>query len=183
MNEVRIIAGKFRGRAIRFPDAMDLRPTGQRVRETLFNWLAPMIHGASCWDVFAGSGALGLEAYSRGASSVLLTEANPQVCKQLQHTIAQFNAQSDIRLLAGSCWDLWDSITGPFDVIFLDPPFECDWIAACLTEIAQRNLLTKDGFVYAESRKIPDINSIYWNVYRQKKAGHVLYSLFQKHQT
>ena len=119
-NQLRIIGGKWRGRKIKFPDIEGLRPTPDRVRETLFNWLSPVIIGAKCLDLFAGSGALGFEALSRGASKTVFVDSNNLVTQQLQYNQQLFQC-SDIEIHKMSAEQYLQTTEKSFDIIFLDP--------------------------------------------------------------
>ncbi|MCF6264187.1 MAG: 16S rRNA (guanine(966)-N(2))-methyltransferase RsmD [Xanthomonadales bacterium] len=150
---VRIIAGKWRGRRLPVPDVPGLRPTGDRVRETLFNWLQADICGARCLDMFAGSGALGLEAASRGAVSVALLEKHPQAVKQLQENCRLLAAENiEVENVDSLDW-LNTAKPGSFDVIFIDPPFNSQWQSSLLEKIALTGMLTEHGRVYVESAR------------------------------
>lgn len=147
-NRVRIIGGLWRRRLLRFPDIPGLRPTPDRVRETLFNWLGQDLTGLSCLDAFAGSGALGLEAASRGAARVLLLERNAQALSALRDNIRGLGVAGAEPLGL----DALAFLTGPgenFDVIFLDPPFADGLLESALTHAATR--LLPGGKIYAES--------------------------------
>jgi 16S rRNA (guanine966-N2)-methyltransferase len=133
-NELRIIGGRWRGRKLRFPAAEGLRPTPDRVRETLFNWLAPVIHGARCLDLFAGSGALGLEALSRGASQVVFVERAAEVSRHLRETVAALAPEGG-RVVQGRRGRRSSRARAPFDVVFLDPPFGEDVLPALLERL------------------------------------------------
>lgn len=150
---VRIIAGKWRGRRLPVPDLPGLRPTGDRVRETLFNWLQADIRGSRCLDMFAGSGALGLEATSRGAASVLLLEEHPKAVKQLQENCRLLGAESVEIKNVDSCDWLSTAEPDSFDVIFIDPPFDNQWQDALLEKVASTGILAKDGRIYVESAR------------------------------
>ena len=122
-NRIRIIGGTHRGRRLAFPDAAGLRPTPDRVRETLFNWLMPHLPGARCLDLFAGSGALGLEAVSRGAREVVLVDANPAVVKSLQENLRLLGETERARVIRSDALAFLRKETdAPFDIVFLDPP-------------------------------------------------------------
>ena len=122
-NSLRIIGGEWRGRKVSFPDQAGLRPTGDRVRETLFNWLQPIISGARCLDLFAGSGVLGLEALSRGAAQVVMVEQAAPVCRYLQQAADNLGAQGRLEVNHTTAEAYLMSAAKPFDVIFFDPPF------------------------------------------------------------
>jgi len=123
VGQVRIIAGQWRGRKLPVVHAAGLRPTGDRVRETLFNWLQMDIPGARCLDLFAGSGALGLEAASRGAAGVTLVESSTMVAEQLRHTLTELGAGENVSLLVQSAEQYLSTEPPPFDIVFVDPPF------------------------------------------------------------
>jgi 16S rRNA (guanine966-N2)-methyltransferase len=175
MNRVRIIGGDLRSRVISFPDADGLRPTPDRVRETLFNWLGQSLYGRTCLDLFSGSGALGFEAASRGAERVVMVEKNREIFLSLRDNAKKLGcanvfAQWQDGLEFASC------DTHKYDVIFLDPPFQCDYLSGLLEILPQR--LNENGVVYVESS-----NSITapppWQVTKSGKAGQVHYQLLQ----
>ena len=147
-NKVRIIGGEWRSRILNFPLQVGLRPTPDRVRETLFNWLGQTLHGKSCLDLCAGSGALGFEACSRGAKQVTLIEQNAKVCAALRENAAKLSADRLIIEHADSLdWLRADS--GVYDVIFLDPPFQSGLLQQLLPLLPLR--LTPTGCAYVES--------------------------------
>lgn len=150
-NEVRIIGGRWRGRKLRFPALQDIRPSPDRVRETLFNWLAPAIQGARCLDLFAGSGALGLEALSRGAASAVLVDRDPAVARYLRQAASDLGA--DACEVVTSDAGAWLAAPGtPFDVVFLDPPFDSGLLPGLLERLAGAGWLAPGAFVYVECR-------------------------------
>jgi 16S rRNA (guanine966-N2)-methyltransferase len=173
-NSVRIIGGEWRGRRIRFPSTAELRPTPDRVRETLFNWLQGVIGGARCLDLFAGSGALGLEALSRGAREVVFVEHAPRVAAALKETIAMLGdgrssviAADAFRYLAGAAQ--------PFDVVFLDPPFAQGRLAELCKLLEHGGWLAPRAYIYLEAAArdgIPPL-PVPWQSARQTRAGEV----------
>lgn len=178
---VRIIGGKLRGRKLQFPDTEGLRPTLGRTRETLFNWLITQIPGARCLDLFAGSGALGFEALSRGAESVVFVEQEPRACRSLDENIAhlgltnaqaQVIAKDSIRFL-----DQLDHRTRPFDLIFLDPPFGSSLLQDCLNRVAQGQHLCHEGLVYYECAANTQLQHPQLRSLRHKRAGDYQYGL------
>lgn len=179
-SQLRIIGGEWRSRRITFDDAPGLRPTPSRVRETLFNWLQTDIPGSRCLDLFAGSGALGFEAASRGAKRVLLIEHNSKTCQKLKQNIATLKTdkielqQADARQFLSNC-------TETFDVIFLDPPFAQGWISSICQQIAQKGLLASHGKIYIECERRLDLADLPtgWRPLKQKIAGEVAYNLYQ----
>jgi 16S rRNA (guanine966-N2)-methyltransferase len=173
-NRVRIIGGRFRGRVIRFPAAAGLRPTPDRVRETLFNWLGQDLTGQRTLDLYAGSGALTLEALSRGAEHAVAVDRNPDLVHALIETAKTIGA-TGLTVLAADARRHLARDTGAYDVIFLDPPFESDDWSWLLPACAQR--LAGAGYIYAEAgRELTSAPGL--AVWRQAKAGAVHYHLF-----
>lgn len=173
MNKVRIIGGELRSRVITFPDAEGLRPTPDRVRETLFNWLGQTLHGRTCLDLFAGSGALGFEAASRGATRVVMVEKNPAVCRALQDNIAKLFCAG----LFAYCQDGLEFALRDvhrYDVIFLDPPFHSNYLPKLLEILPQR--LNENGMMYVESGAAIAAPPP-WHTVKSGKAGQVHYQL------
>lgn len=178
LRHLRIIGGSLRGRRWQFADDPAIRPTPDRVRETLFNWLAPVIHGARCLDLFAGSGALGLEALSRGASQVLFVDRSAVAVKALRAVTelwgvqgARFAVDEAARVLAGP--------GGPWDIVFLDPPFAAGLAAGTLQSLAAGGQLARSALVYLElpaREGLPPLPAG-WTVHRQGRAGEVGYHL------
>ncbi|OGS81498.1 MAG: 16S rRNA (guanine(966)-N(2))-methyltransferase RsmD [Gallionellales bacterium GWA2_55_18] len=172
-NKVRIIGGELRSRVIEFPDADGLRPTPDRVRETLFNWLGQTLYGRTCLDLFAGSGALGFEAASRGAEQVTMVEKNPAVFRVLQDNAKKLGcANVFIQCQDGLEFALHD--VKRYDVIFLDPPFQGDYLPKLLEILPQR--LNKNGVLYVESGVAIDATRP-WQILKSGKAGQVHYQL------
>jgi 16S rRNA (guanine966-N2)-methyltransferase len=173
-NRVRIIGGRFRGRVIRFPAAAGLRPTPDRVRETLFNWLGQDMTGQRTLDLYAGSGALTLEALSRGAEHAVAVDRNPDLVRALTETAKTIGA-TGLDVLAADARRHLARDTGAYDVIFLDPPFDSDDWSWLLPACAQR--LAGAGYIYAEAgRELAATPGL--SVWRHAKAGAVHYHLF-----
>lgn len=177
--QIRIIGGKFRGKKIDFPEAQGLRPTPDRVRETLFNWLMHAIRGARCLDAFAGSGALGLEAFSRGAAKVTLIEQNRQVAQHLQTTCRVFGA-SELEVIQADALVFLNTTPDAFDIVFLDPPFAHSLYEACFDALSTRDCLPVGGLVYVESPSCITLDPLKWHALKSKQAGQVFYSLYKK---
>jgi 16S rRNA (guanine966-N2)-methyltransferase len=176
---LRIVAGKWRSRLLDIADAPGLRPTSERIRETLFNWLAPHINGARCLDLFAGTGALGLEALSRGASSTVFVEKARKAAAALEHNVAALGADgADVRHA-----DAFDFLrqceSQSFDIVFLDPPFVADALDELCRLLNQEGVLADGCLVYLEQDRsrpavhLPDS----WQLLKSKTAGNVRYSL------
>ncbi|MBI5626137.1 MAG: 16S rRNA (guanine(966)-N(2))-methyltransferase RsmD [Nitrosomonadales bacterium] len=175
MNKVRIIGGEFRSRMISFPDVPGLRPTPDRVRETLFNWLGQTLYGRTCLDLFAGSGALGFEAASRGAEQVVMVELNRTAYRALQENIKKLGC-ANVFLHAQDGLEFASRDNRRYDVIFLDPPFQSDYLPRLMEILPQR--LNGNGVVYVESGAAIDVPSP-WQVVKSGKAGQVYYQLLQ----
>ena len=175
-NRVRIIGGDWRKRMITFPDQEGLRPTPDRVRETLFNWLGQTLYGKRCLDLFAGSGVLGFEALSRGAQSVVMVEKNRPVLQALQKNAAMLDAQS-LELKTGDGVQFLARETRQFDVIFLDPPFRLEFLPKLMPLLPPR--LTPNGLVYVESEGAVDPGEG-WEVWRSGRAGQVHFHLLKR---
>lgn len=176
---IRIIAGQYKGRKLHFPAVQGLRPTPDRVRETLFNWLMHDIAGARCLDAFAGSGALGFEAFSRGAFEVVLVEQAAQAAATLKKNIHTLGAER-IQLVKTNALAYMQKTTQEFDIIFLDPPFGKGYLAQCLAVIEHSTLLSQGGLLYMESEQTIPMNACHWQQIRLKKAGQVVYALYKK---
>lgn len=176
---LRIVAGNWRSRVLDVADVDGLRPTSERIRETLFNWLGPRIEGAVCLDLFAGTGALGFEALSRGASRAVFVERSPAAVGTLRRNAERLNAAgADIRPA-----NAYELLTRPwaetFDIVFLDPPFADDRTAELCRLVLEAGLLAPRALVYVEEARerppaeLPDD----WVVKKQKAAGNVRFSL------
>lgn len=148
--KVRIIGGQWRGRRLVVPDRPGLRPTGDRARETLFNWLAPHLPGARCLDLFAGTGALGLEAASRSAAAVTLVEQDAQLAGRLREIASQWPGGEVLDVVCADARSWLGGDRGPFDLVFVDPPFAAGMHAVVLEALARPGLLSDDGLVYVE---------------------------------
>jgi 16S rRNA (guanine966-N2)-methyltransferase len=180
-NEVRIIGGRWRGRKIRFPSTPGLRPSPDRVRETLFNWLAPAIPGARVLDLFAGSGVLGFEALSRGAQEAVLVEHDRAAARRLREVAATLEAAS-AKVVEGDALGWLDRAQGAFDVVFLDPPFGSGMLPGALERLDRPGRLAPGAFVYVEcpaTQAPPDLPGG-WTLHRSGRAGDVGYYLAVK---
>lgn len=179
--QVRIIGGQWRGRKLSFPSINGLRPTGDRIRETLFNWIMPDLPGANCLDLFSGSGALGLEALSRGAQRTVLLEFNPQAAKQLSDNLNTLNCSDGQVFHTDTIGWLNKPATERFDIAFLDPPFQQNLWAETLQLLEHNHWLNPGAAIYVETPRglqlpIPED----WSIHRQKHSGNVSYQLFYK---
>ena len=149
--KIRITGGQWRGRKLSVPDLPGLRPTGDRARETLFNWLQSRIRGARCLDLFAGTGALGLEAASRGAAAVTLVEQDRELAGRLGRIAADWPGGELIEVICADALAWLPGAQGPFDLVFVDPPFAGELHLRVLEHLARPGLLDPDARVYLES--------------------------------
>jgi 16S rRNA (guanine966-N2)-methyltransferase len=176
-NNVRIIGGKFRGKKLNFPSHKVLRPTPNLLRETLFNWLMLDINGARCLDLFAGSGALGFEALSRGADFTVFVDNDLAAVKALTHNALSFDAVS-YHIMQMDALRYLNLATAKFDIIFLDPPFaNLDGYYACLDLILQKNVLLSGGLLYLEANSTLELSKP-WQLLKIKKQSKVYGHLY-----
>jgi 16S rRNA (guanine966-N2)-methyltransferase len=173
--EIRIIAGEFRGRRIKVASRPGLRPTPDRVRETLFNWLGQWLEGLSCLDLFAGSGALGFEAASRGASRVVMVENDPAAFAALEAARDRIGARA-VGLVQGDALRYLEQSSERFDLVFLDPPFRQNALPAVLAKLEPR--LAPGARVYVEA-DAPSLPGKRWAELKRSRAGQVSYQLFE----
>lgn len=178
---LRIIAGAWRGRRFRFPAEANIRPTPDRVRETLFNWLRDGVTGARCLDLCAGSGALGLEALSRGAARVHFVESDATAVRELRARLEEWGA-------SGGSVERMDALRylrskpEAFDIVFLDPPFTAGLLRSAAQLLEDREWLAPAALIYVESSariELPELPQT-WQLARAKRAGEVRYHLYQK---
>ncbi len=180
-NRVRIIGGDWRGRKLPVVDAPGLRPSADRCRETLFNWLQPWIGGADCADLFAGTGALGFEAASRGAASVLMIEKNPRVFAALGESAGQLQAGQVTLVPGGAMSWLAEQAADSFDIVFVDPPFDSNLGGLVLQRLERQGCVRGGGFVYVESPATVQLPPpAGWSEWRAQKQGEVRMQLFRK---
>ncbi len=179
-SQLRIIGGQWRGRKLRFTPAEGLRPTGDRVRETLFNWLAADVHGARCLDLFAGSGALGLEALSRGAAHCDFVDTSAPALRDIADHLATLEATDRAQCYRQAAAEFLAKSEGPWDLLFLDPPFGKGLLGSTLDVLEARSALAPGALVYIETGKqetLPPLPTA-WDLFREKQAGEVSYRLF-----
>ena len=178
--QLRIIGGRWRGRKLAFASVEGLRPTGDRLRETLFNWLQFHLPGARCLDLFAGSGALGLEALSRGAGAVDFVELNPGAAKTLGSQLQVLQADNGrVHQCAADAFLQRAADSPPYDLVFVDPPFAADLWQQTLTQLAEGAMLAEGALVYVESprdTRVPVPPG--WQLEKEKHAGQVCMRLF-----
>ena len=178
---LRIIGGQWRGRKLSFTPVEGLRPTTDRVRETVFNWLQFEIAGARCLDLFAGSGALGLEALSREATLCSFVELNGEVCRQLRSNLAELNSTAgEVHNQAAEAW-LQQAAGQPYHLVFLDPPFRQDQLQQICQQLEDSGLLADDATLYIEAERewqlaLPSN----WKLRKEKHAGQLSYRLFDR---
>ena len=177
---IRIIGGQLRNSRLDVPDLPGLRPTAERVRETLFNWLAPVIAGARCLDLCAGTGALGIEALSRGAARSQFVERDPRAAQALRDNLARLKAPGGEVATADAAAYLRGTAQA-YDVVFLDPPFALDLWATLARQLEEGGWLAPAAWIYVESPRgtvplLPDA----WRPHREGQAGDVRYALYRR---
>lgn len=181
-NQLRIIGGEWRGRKLRFPDAPNLRPTPDRVRETVFNWLMPMINGARCLDLFAGSGALGLEALSRGAAKTVFVDSHKKATQYIKEHLNTLNVTDRAKVINMDGMKYLKAEAEQFDLVFLDPPYQLNFLEKTVPLLESNDWLTKDALLYLEIEKrqsLPELPAN-WQKIKEKTAGEVNYFLYQR---
>ncbi|WP_312981997.1 16S rRNA (guanine(966)-N(2))-methyltransferase [Atlantibacter sp.] len=177
--QIRIIGGQWRGRKLPVTDSPGLRPTTDRVRETLFNWLAPYMVDARCLDCFAGSGALGLESLSRYAASATLLEMERAVAQQLQKNLATLKAANG-KVVNTNTLNYLNQTGTPHDIVFIDPPFRKGLLDETLNLLEKNGWLANGALIYVESEVengMPPVPAS-WQLHREKVAGQVAYRLY-----
>jgi 16S rRNA (guanine966-N2)-methyltransferase len=172
---VRIIGGEYRGRRIAVPERRDLRPTPDRVRETLFNWLGQVLEGKSCLDLFAGSGALGFEALSRGAKRVVMVEQDRETARALRESAAALEA-ANLEIVESDAMRFLDASPERFDIAFVDPPYNSKLVGSALVRLPRH--LNPGGRVYAESAERIEL-PLPWRPVREDRAGAVHFGLYE----
>lgn len=175
---LRIIGGRWRGRKLEVAPVPGLRPTPDRVRETVFNWLRPYLPGARCLDLFAGSGALGLEALSQGAGTVVMVDSHPEVVTALRRSAEMLGA-AGVQVVHADVLRFLDGPGAPYDIVFLDPPYGEGLLAPCCAKLQAGGWLAPGAQVYLEAERglgTPQVPAG-WEVVRSKRAGQVGYHL------
>ena len=183
--QVRIIAGEWRGRKLPVADLEGLRPTGDRMKETLFNWIQADIAGSRCLDLFSGSGALALEALSRGAAAACLVDQSSQVTRQLQANLATLNSRLG-HVVQGNSLELLSRSDvlaphGPYDVVFIDPPFHHGLAQASIGALIDSDKLAANSWVYVEVERELGAVTVpsHWTLHRDKTTGQVRSLLYR----
>ena len=180
--EVRVISGKWRGRKLAVLDAEGLRPTTDRVKETLFNWLMHDISGAKVLDCFAGSGGLAIEALSRHAASATLIERDTSLARHLMQNLQKLQCDN-AQVINQDCLSLLASgADKQYDVVFIDPPFRQNLALACCQALEQQQWLTDDALIYLETEKELQLTQFpaNWRLLKEKIAGQLAYRLYQR---
>lgn len=181
---VRIIGGKWRGRLLPVHQTEALRPTPNRVRETLFNWLQQDLHDVRCLDLFAGTGALGFEALSRGAKQVVFVESHQSTLRLLEKAATQLNAEAHCQFRNQKALSYLEGLRSdapPFDVIFLDPPFQSTLLASSLRALSTSPCVNAQTLIYVESASPLEADALpaEWQLLKQKKASQIYYHLIR----
>jgi 16S rRNA (guanine966-N2)-methyltransferase len=176
---LRIVAGKWRSRLLQIIDEPELRPTSERIRETLFNWLRPVTEGARCLDLFAGTGALGIEALSRGAALVVFVEKSTKLATAIRKNLDDLVATNADVVQRDAISYLRDADPQPFDIVFLDPPFGSEMLAEACRMLQENGWLAAKAIIYLERGKDGDRPALPegWAITHEKVAGKVSYSL------
>lgn len=179
-SSLRIVGGQWRSRKLSFPAIEGLRPTPDRVRETLFNWLAPYIAGARCLDLYTGSGALGLEALSRGAASATFVDRDRLVTEQIRANLALLKSDQGQVIQANANDWLKTMRDQPFDIVFMDPPFRQGLVADDAALLVQQNLLAEQAIIYVETESELRSSGVPtdWHEHRKKRSGQVTSYLY-----
>ena len=182
-NSVRIISGKYKSRKITFPSQSEVRPTGNRIRESLFNWIQLEITNSRCLDLFAGSGALGIEALSRGAAIATFIESNREAAFYIKKNLKNLGAiNGDLIIAEATSWLKCSKDIDPFDIVFLDPPFKANLMFDCFQLLESNNMIADNGSIYIETETefkeetLPDS----WRLSHKNQAGKVSYYLYKK---
>jgi len=180
-NKLRIIGGQWRSRQLKFTETPGLRPTPARVRETLFNWLQYDVAGSRCLDLYAGSGALGFEAASRGAVKVVQVEQDRDACRQL-HTNAEALAAQQVKIVNSEVFRFLAGNAEIFDLAFLDPPFAKGLAVQTCQWLEDKEWLAENAKIYLETEQNLSLQDIpeNWSLLKEKQAGEVNYRLFER---
>lgn len=181
-NKVSIIAGQWRGTKLQVTNIDGLRPTSSRIRETVFNWLRDDVRNAQCLDLFAGSGALGFEAVSRGAAMATLVDKHTKLCQQLQQTANRLGTDR-VLIVHEDAMRFVQTNPATYDLVFLDPPFNARILLGSVCDaLEQCNKLSSNAKIYIETAKQSTVNNLplNWRQLHSKTAGEVNYSLFQR---
>ncbi len=177
VGSVRIIGGEWRGRRLPVPDITGVRPSPDRVRETVFNWLQTVVPGSRCLDLFAGTGVLGFEAVSRGARAVTLVERDPRVVQTLQESSARLGADARITVVCADALRWLETAPGLYDLVFLDPPFRSALLGQCIARLASGHL-ADDARIYIEAEAKATVSvPTDWTSLKSRLAGQVGYYL------
>ena len=180
-NQLRIIGGDWRSRQLTFSESPSLRPTPARIRETLFNWLQQDVIASHCLDLYSGSGALGFEAASRGAKSVVMVENNVQACRLIKENTEKLAAQQ-IKIIRQDVFRFLAGDATPFNLVFLDPPFSQDMAVQTCQWLEDKCWLALNAKIYVEVESQLNLNNLpsNWRCLKNKKAGEVGYFLFER---
>ena len=179
---LRIIGGEWRSRVLNFDATSGVRPTTDRVRETVFNWLQQVTPSASCLDLFAGSGSLGIEALSRGARELTFVERSRRLTDELRTQLSLLEVQDRAQVIQSDAESFLQTCNKQFDIIFLDPPFSTDIVDEVCATLERRKLLNNNAYIYIETPRSgePPALPSNWTISRAKMAGQVSYQLAQR---
>ena len=184
VSNVRVVAGRFKGLKLPFKASERIRPTTNKTKETIFNWLMYNIKGSLCLDMFAGTGALGIEAISRGASFVFFAEKNNKLCEKLSKTITNLNIQDQTEIINvdSLMFPFEKKIKDPLDIVFIDPPFRLNLVKKACALLREKDLISNKSIICTEVEKEKELNEILleWDLVKSKVAGQTRYCLLKK---
>ena len=176
----KIIGGLYKGTKIPYKPSETIRPTENRVRETLFNWLMHNVEGSTCLDVFSGTGALGLEALSRGADKVVFLEKNKDLCLGINNLLKKLSLQDKAEVIhVDSLKYPFEKLNLTFDIVFLDPPFRKGFLNNVYNIFSKNKLIKKGALIYVESEEDLEMNFMLWKEIKKSKSGQTCYSLYK----
>ena len=184
VSNVRVVAGKFKGSKIPFKSSKDLRPTTNKNKETIFNWLMHDIEGSLCLDMFAGTGSMGIEAISRGASFVFFAEKNKKMYRELLKTIRNLGIKDQVKVINANSlnFPFENKIKQQLDIVFIDPPFRQDYLSKAFTLLKNKDLISSKTIISTEVEKEKELKEILleWDLIKSKISGQTRYCLFKR---
>lgn len=185
MGSIRIISGQFRGRKLPVQDAEGLRPTTDRTKETLFNWLMSDIRDSRCLDLFAGSGSLGIEALSRHAANVTFVDVNKAAAQQIRQNLSLLRVpKENYSIFQGDAGHIVSQLKAPYDIVFLDPPFHRNLLPDIINQLTDLSLVKKGGLIYIECEIEHADYSVpqHWRRIKESQTKQLSYRLFTTHE-
>ena len=184
VSNVRVVSGRFKGLKLPFKASKHIRPTTNKTKETIFDWLMHDIEGSLCMDMFAGTGALGLEAISRGASFVFFVEKNKKMCEELHKTVTNLNIQDQTEIIHADSliFPFEKKIKLPLDIVFIDPPFRLGFLGKACTSSREKDLISHNSIISTEVEKEKELKEILleWDMIKSKVTGQTRYCLLKR---